>query len=69
MSAPVAARPTAKKRALAEFEEEWENIVEQEEDTTDEVQIYLRLNPNMEDDGRDVLHWWQQHETMLPLLS
>ncbi len=68
VSAPVAARPTAK-RALAEFEEEWENIVEQEEDTTDEVQIYLRLNPNMEGDGRDVLLWWQQHETMLPLLS
>ncbi len=65
VSAPVAARPAAKKRALAEFEEEWENIVEQEE----EVQIYLRLHPNMEGDGRDVLHWWQQHETMLPLLS
>ncbi len=69
MPAPVAAGPASKKRALAEFEEEWESIVEQEEDTTDEVQIYLRLNPNMEGDGRDVLHLGQQHETVLPLLS
>ncbi|ROK32555.1 Zinc finger BED domain-containing protein DAYSLEEPER [Anabarilius grahami] len=69
VSAPVAAGHAAKKRALAEFEEEWENIVEQDEDDDDEVQQYLRLNHNMEGDGRDVLLWWKQHETLLPQLS
>lgn len=34
VAAPVA--PAAKKRALAEFEEQWENIMEQED--KDEVQ-------------------------------
>jgi len=67
VSAPVAAGH-AKKRALAEFEEEWENILEQDEDA-DEVQQYMRLNHNMEGDGRDVLLWWKQHETLLPQLS
>ncbi len=67
--AAVARAPglAAKKKALAEFTEEWEHVPEQED--TNEVQVYLRFCLNVDGDGRDVLRWWKQHETMLPLLS
>lgn len=43
--------------------------MEQDEDDDDDLQQYMRLNHNMEGDGRDVLLWWKQHETLLPRLS
>ncbi len=67
MAAP-AAGPAPKRRALAEFEEAWE-IVRKRDENTDEVQVYLHLNPTMAADGRDVLSWWKQHKTALPLLA
>lgn len=39
------------------------------DNTDDEIQVYLRLNPTMEADGRDLLSWWKQHETMLRSLA
>uniref|UniRef100_A0A1A8EL94 BED-type domain-containing protein n=2 Tax=Nothobranchius korthausae TaxID=1143690 RepID=A0A1A8EL94_9TELE len=67
-SSAAAAGPAPKRRALEEFEKAWENVREESEDT-DEVQFYLSLNPTMEADGRDLLSWWKQHETTLPLLA
>uniref|UniRef100_A0AAV2K1C2 HAT C-terminal dimerisation domain-containing protein n=1 Tax=Knipowitschia caucasica TaxID=637954 RepID=A0AAV2K1C2_KNICA len=64
----AAAGPAPKRRALAEFEDAWENVRVDNEDT-DEIQVYLSLNPTMEADGRDLLSWWKQHETTLPLLA
>jgi len=41
--------PAAKKRALSDFELEWENHVTQGNDTAvDEVHIYLNLTPSKE---------------------
>uniref|UniRef100_A0A1A8LDQ2 BED-type domain-containing protein n=1 Tax=Nothobranchius pienaari TaxID=704102 RepID=A0A1A8LDQ2_9TELE len=67
-SSAAAAGPAPKRRALEEFEKAWENVSEESEDA-DEVQFYLSLNPTMEADGRDLLSWWKQHETTLPLLA
>uniref|UniRef100_A0AAV2LE92 Uncharacterized protein n=1 Tax=Knipowitschia caucasica TaxID=637954 RepID=A0AAV2LE92_KNICA len=50
--AVAAAGPAPKRRALAEFEDAWENVRVDNEDT-DEIQVYLSLNPTMEADGRD----------------
>ncbi|KAG5277570.1 hypothetical protein AALO_G00119130 [Alosa alosa] len=68
--AVAAAGPAPKRRALAEFEDAWENVRVENEDT-DEIQVCLSLslNPTMEADGRDLLSWWKQHETTLPLLA
>lgn len=67
--APAAAGPAPKKRALVEFEEAWENVREESDNTDDKIQVHLCLNPTMGADGRDVLSWWKQHETTLPLLA
>ncbi|KAL7379876.1 hypothetical protein ABVT39_007533 [Epinephelus coioides] len=67
--APDAAGPAPKRRALAEFEEAWENVREESDNTDDEIQVYLRLNPTMGADGRDVLSWSKQHKTTLLLLA
>ncbi|CAM4569208.1 unnamed protein product [Leuciscus chuanchicus] len=62
--------PAAKKRALSDFELEWENVAQGDVTAVeDEVHIYLNLNPSKEYDDRDLLGWWNQHAKTIPLLS
>lgn len=63
--------PAAKKRALSDFELEWENVAEGGDDTAveDEIHIYLNLKPCKDKYDRDLLGWWSQHAKTIPLLS
>lgn len=60
--------PAAKKRALSDFELEWENVA-QGDVTAVEDEVHLNLNPSKEYDDRDLLGWWSQHAKTIPLLS
>ena len=62
--------PAAKKRHMADFEREWENVSTGDNTTdVDEIQVYLNINDSMSEDDRDLLGWWKKHQGTLPCLA